>query len=289
MLFNSFYLVIITTFITFLSITFILDGFKISDVKIIRYSQYFVLCLISLYLYFKFFSLPSVYASEKTPPIDPVLSNVNIKITKDAVGSISDGLVTIGSNNRLGATVGATAAAVASVIKTAPIPPIQKVGYVSNIQLFKLLLSNPSSSAGINSPLELNESLLSNSNYVEDLLYSMLTLNVCTLLLFIFFLLSMINKIIFLNGINSNFIDKILPAVYSEKVKSIILSTYKFYSKSNMIYIVFLIIVILISSLASIYFNYELINNFEQISKDYLSFISRENENELIGPPTPLK
>jgi hypothetical protein len=51
--------------------------------------------------------------------------------------------------------------------------------------------------------------------------------------------------------------------------------------KTNKIYTFFLITVLLISSLASIYFTIELINNFEHFSRDYLNFISVNNDKKL--------
>lgn len=303
-LFNNYSLAIIIAFITFVFITLILDNFKFSNVKFIRLVQYFVLGFLFLYLYFKFFSLPTVYAAEKTSPIDPVLSTkIDINITKDAENHLGDGLITIGSNIGLGATVGATAGAVASVVKTAPISPVQKVGAVllgatvgasihvgatainrgrknnneSSTNNNNLLTSDiPSPKYDINSPLESNEIL--SSNYVEDLLYSLLSLNICTLLLFLLFLLSLINKLILVKGINLNFLDaggRILPKIYRERIKSFIFSIYNLSSKTNTIYSVYLIIVLFISCLGSIYFTYELINNFEEFSRDYLNFINK--------------
>jgi hypothetical protein len=300
-LLNNYSLAIIIAFITFVFTTLILDNFKFSNVKFIRLVKYFVLGFLFLYLYFKFFSLPSVYAAEKTPPIDPVLSTkIDINITKDAVNHLGDGLITIGSNIGLGATVGATAGAVASVVKTAPISPVQKVGAVllgatvgasihvgatainrgrknnneSSTNNNNLLTSDiPSPKYDINSPLESNEILT--SNYVEDLLYSLLSLNICTLLLFLLFLLSLINKLILVKGINLNFLDKILPEIYRERIKSFISSIYNLSSKTSTIYSVYLIIVLFISCLGSIYFSYELINNFEEFSRDYLYFINK--------------
>src|SRR5690606_12839461 len=94
-LWSNYSLAIIIAFITFVFITFILDNFKFSNIKFIRFVQYFVLGFLFLYLYFKFFSLPSVYAAEKPPSIDPVLStNVNINITKEVIDRAGDGLIT---------------------------------------------------------------------------------------------------------------------------------------------------------------------------------------------------
>ena len=125
------------------------------------------------------------------------------------------------------------------------------------------------------SSLEVNEILSSNSNYVEDLLYSMLILNTCTLLLFLLFLLSLINKFILMNNINLTFMDKIFSKSYSEKLNNFILYFYKLFGSTNNIYSIFLIILILVSCLSSIYFIYELIDNFEQFSRDYLDFLNK--------------
>jgi len=296
-LFNNYSLVIITAFITFVFITLVLDNFQFSDVKFIRYIQYFVLGFLSIYLYLKFFCLSVSCVYEERPPVDPVLSTkIDINITRDAVSYLGDGLLTIGSNIGLGATVGATAGAVASVLKTAPIPPVQKVGAVlfgaalgagihvgttainrvgnsskeSSTNNNSLLTSDaPSPKYDINSPLESNEILP--SNCAEDLLYSILTLNICTLFLFLLFLLSLISKLILVKGINLEFFDKILPPIYSKRIKSFIIPIYSLSSRTNAIYSVYLIIVILISCLGSIYFTCGLINNFEAFARAYLN------------------
>ena len=78
-LWNNYSLGIITAFIVFLFITFILDNLKLSDDKFLRLIQDFMLGFLFFYLYFKFFSLSSVYTAEKPLSSDPVLStNVNI-------------------------------------------------------------------------------------------------------------------------------------------------------------------------------------------------------------------
>lgn len=87
-------------------------------------------------------------------------------------------------------------------------------------------------------------------------MYSLLTLNVCTLLLFILFILSLINKLLLVKGLNLKIIDKILPFIKSEKLKGFIDSAYQFSDKVNIFYSIFIIIFIFISSLASIYFIY---------------------------------
>ena len=309
-LWDSYSLAVITAFIVFLFITFILDGLKFSDNKFLRYAQYFILSSLFLYIYLNFFSLPITYASEN----DPALT-ANITITKDSMDRLNDNVATIGSslnhlsnsvasvgsNLGLGATVGGLSAATASALKGTAMPPAQRVGAIivtgvvaasihvgvtainrgkkneeSSISENASSNNHVNSNFDINSPLELNETL--SSNYVEDLLYSILSLNICTLLLFLFFLLSLISRLLIINRINLNFIDKVLPIAYSEKIKKFLNSIYGVFGKTNNIYSILLIIVLLISCLGSIYFTYELINNFEVFSKDYLDIINKHKK-----------
>lgn len=297
-LWDNYSLAVITAFIVFLFMTLILDGLKFSDVKFLRYVQYFMLSSLFLYLYINFFSLPIIYAAEK----DPALS-AEMKITKESIDRLSDSIKSVGSNIGLGVTVGGLSAATATALKGTAMPPVQKVGaiLVSGVVAASIHVGvtainrgkkneespasdnslsnhNVDSNFNINSPLELNETLSSNSNYVEDLLYSILSLNICTLLLFLFFLLSLISRLLIINGINLNFIDKILPITYSDKIKKFFISIYGMFSKTNNIYSIFLIIFLLISCLGSIIFTYELINNFEVFSKDYLDFINKHKK-----------
>jgi hypothetical protein len=50
-LWDSYSLAVITAFTVFLFMTLILDGLKFSDVKFLRYAQYFMLSSLFLYLY----------------------------------------------------------------------------------------------------------------------------------------------------------------------------------------------------------------------------------------------
>jgi hypothetical protein len=148
-----------------------------------------------------------------------------VKITKESIDSLSNSIKSVGSNIGLGATVGGLSAATA--LKGTTMPPVQRVGAIivtgvvaasihvgatainrgkkneeSPASKNSLSNHNVNSNFDINSPLELNETLSSNSNYVEDLLYSILSLNICTLLLFLFFLLSLISRLLIINRIN---------------------------------------------------------------------------------------
>lgn len=289
----NYHVAIITAFITFIFMIFILDKFKFSDVKFLRYLQYSALGILFFYIYINFLT----QTTYSTNGEDPIVSTT-VVFSKEGLKHVGDGLMSVGSNIGLGATVGGTAGAVAAVIKSAPIPPAQKVvavligatvggaihmgvtaintGKKNKISGSSDLATETTSSSkyDASSPLEVNELLLNNSNYVEDLLNSILILNICTLLLFLLFLLSLINKVILTKGINLSFINKILPKSYSNKLSNFILYFYKFFGSTNKIYSIFLIIFILLSCLGSIYFVYELISNFEQFSKDYLNFIN---------------
>ena len=116
---------IIVAFITFLTMIFILDNFKFSDIKFIRLLQYSMLGILFFYIYINYLT-QTIYTTEGN---DPTVSTT-VVASKEGLKHIGDGLMSVGSNIGLGATVGGTAGAVASVIKSAPIPPVQKVGAV---------------------------------------------------------------------------------------------------------------------------------------------------------------
>src|SRR6202043_230966 len=69
--------------------------------------------------------------------------------------------------------------------------------------------NEPFTDFSVPSPLELSESSHS-SHFLEELLLCVISLNICSLLLLILFLLALANKFILTKSLNLNFLYKIL-------------------------------------------------------------------------------
>jgi hypothetical protein len=86
-------IVLISSLITFLSLTFILDGFKFSDIKLIRYSQYSMFGCILIGLYIFFIAVP-IYCTGNDPNDEIVSTTINM--SKEGLTIVGEGLKSLG-------------------------------------------------------------------------------------------------------------------------------------------------------------------------------------------------
>lgn len=115
-----------------------LDGFKLSNVKFIKYIQIFSFICIPLYTIYYICNLPYTYTSDiilYTKDNNDVNLHGHVSLNKEAAKEISKGLNTIGSNLVLGATIAGVAIVVGKTIAKSSLPPFQKAGIVSGASL----------------------------------------------------------------------------------------------------------------------------------------------------------
>lgn len=143
--FFNYYVLIVSTFCSFSIFTFLFDGFKFSDIKLIRILQNITIIIILFSLVLSimfFFKLNVIYSSDGSESeISKVVNhaikeknltlNATVNLGTDSVKVLSDGLVSASSNIGLGASIGGVASAVSLVLKTSGIPPMAKVVLVT--------------------------------------------------------------------------------------------------------------------------------------------------------------
>jgi len=324
-------LLIFSILISFLVFTFLLDGFKLSENKIIRRLQVFIfIILIFLFLVIiKEYFFSSIIecagsAANNTPLNNPNINlSGNVTISKQGAEEISKGITNAASNLGLGAAIGGAAAATASLAKSLPLPPMQKVGVAalgaviggtthagvtalnrslaeskSNSTKSTNLFSSGQSSINSSSSAQTSESSFESfsifspkettftesldSNPVETLLSSILTLNVCSLILIFFLILLLSTKIIISKNFEFKWLDSLNQNILGPKgvtLKSFILKSFNYFSlwqnKSSTATIVITLILLLISQTISVYFLSELIHNFESFSQLYLKYLNK--------------
>jgi hypothetical protein len=143
LLVNEYNLLIISAVVSFLILTFLIDGFKVSDNKYIRFLQIILLIIIGalfiIFIYEYFLGTPVECASneegnlsshshlKKDSEINLGL-NGNVVITKEGGEVIAKSINNAANQIGIGATIGGVAAAVGGVLKTTALPPMQKVG-----------------------------------------------------------------------------------------------------------------------------------------------------------------
>jgi hypothetical protein len=316
---NNYIYLIGSIIFSFLFTTLVLDGFKLSEYKIIKWLQLILLpCFGLIFLIvLKEIIFPTIieFASEGPNEIfnSDLLKDTNVKVSGNVSGSviltpesakeISKGISSAASNIGLGAAIGATASAMATCVKSLPIPPVQKVGAVvlgaavggsihvgvtaANRALAEgtnLNSSNPpsptettsaSSEYIVHSPYETAFTDSINSNPVDTLLSSIITLNICNLILIWFLIVSLLSKIALNSNLELKWLDKLLPQPYSNKLKPFINKLLKLFGKSSSINIIIIIILLIISNIGSTYLLTELSNNFETFCKVYLNHINK--------------
>gem|GEM_PF-2312764 len=124
---------ILTILLTSSLTLFYLDGFKFSDIRLIKYIQIFS------FVYIPFHLLICMYNALDKSLLDLINcmaenKDVNlhghVKVDKEAGKAIGQGLQTIGSQIGLGATIAGVATAVSKAITKSGMPPVQKAGII---------------------------------------------------------------------------------------------------------------------------------------------------------------
>lgn len=124
----------------FVVFSFILDGFRLSDYKIVKILQLILLIFI-LILILSVFNSGVIYAAGPSPEERAKLKNlasnssvtINNSITIDKTGAefIAKSINSTASQIELGASIAGVSTAVASLVKGTALPPAAKVGFVA--------------------------------------------------------------------------------------------------------------------------------------------------------------
>jgi hypothetical protein len=308
---NEYYTIVISAIFSFLVFTFLIDGLKFSENKFINILQkilfYILGFILIFFIYQYFFGTIIEWASDvddklttnfkKDSEINVGVSG-NISVSKEGGEAIAKSLNNTAAQIGIGTSIGGVASAVASVVKSTSLPPLQKVGLtlaggaiggaihagttatnraiasgIFNIQSTEN--SGRNSPEGEFSPASPLENLIfnSNDNSVETLLFSIYSLNIISLILFLMLILNLISKLVLNNNLELKWLDKLMPQPYNNKCKKLIINILKYSNKSNTINIAIILILLLISNFGSIYLLTILINNFEIFCKVYLKSI----------------
>jgi hypothetical protein len=309
---NNLFLLIANIFVSFLALKFIINSFNFSDNNIIKFLKNFKLKILFSYLFsfiYYLFLIPIIFCEEN----DEInLSNTNksiikdnnvtlsgnINLNKDSAIELSNGLVKAASNIGLGASIGGVAAAIGTAIKSAPLPPIQKAGLViiggsaggaihtavtaikknaiesintSNLNN-KDIDNAPSPSDFYVSSVNEEFNFIGNSP-LEDLLFSILTLNVINFILIFLLIFNLLNRFFLNKEPELKWIDSIISIRFRNHIRNLILKIIKSNKQISWIYIIIILILLIICQFSSVYFLSELCNNLERFCKGYLKYL----------------
>lgn len=236
--FNDNFLLIFSIIFFFLFFYYIANGFKLSNNKKIKIFQkflFFYLFISFLLCLFSFFSLPIIYCEDNDiietnknnnynkeiseNSNSKIIINGSVVLNKDSAKEISKGIVSGASNVGLGASIGGVAAAVASSIAKAPIPPLQKTALVviggiagsaihtATTSIKKNLTENSLENINPPSPTDFNINSINEEiiiSPIEQLLGSILTLNTISLILIFFLIINFLFIFVFNKDLELN-------------------------------------------------------------------------------------
>ena len=273
---------------------FYIDDFKLSNNKLVKYSQiiifisfiiYIISSIISIYLG-GYILLNDTICHINSDDVKDVLENKDIilkgkvVLDKNAGAEVAKGLSNLGANVGLGACVGALAGGVAKSIAKSSIPPFQKAGLVvasgiagavlhtgaSAINAQTHAASSISKSSGSTGqstlPKDVNQFIGSVNDLtpLEILLQCICILNSLCIWIMIFLSMQIFFKIYLSDKPELKFIDSLLP-FYSEKIKVYISKLIRLNKKLSLFYSIFAIVLLFICMSGSVYFSLELYNN----------------------------
>lgn len=198
----------------------------------------------------------------------------------------------------MGASIGATAAAIGKVATGTPLQKVLTVGLgailggavhvaasSANRSIAESFLESKKQIKGVDippssiSPSSIYEpsffdNLLSN-NPVESFLLAINIINIISFLLIILLIVSLVSKHISKIEYEFKWIDNLIPLAYNSFLKNILNKVLKIWNYSSSINIWLIIILLLISVCASIYFINILILNFESFCELYLKYLNK--------------
>ena len=278
---------------------FYIDDFKLSNNKLVKYSQ--IIIFISFIIYI-IFSIISIYLGDhillnytichiKSDDVKDVLENKDVTLKgkvvldKDAGAEVARGLSNLGTNVGLGACVGALAGGVAK----SSIPPFQKAGLVvasgiagavlhtgaSAINAQTHTANSISKCSGSTSQSTLSKNVNQFIGSVDDLtpleilLQCICILNSLCIWTMIFLSMQIFFKVYLNDKPELKFIDLLLP-FNSDKIKVYIYKLIKLNKNLSLFYSIFAIVLLFICISGSVYFSLELYNNLSSYVDVYI-------------------
>jgi len=222
-----------------------------------------------------------------------------LNLNREAGQEIAKGISIGASNIGLGASIGGVATAAAKVATGSPIQKLAIVGLgavtggmihvaatTSNRAISDTMINNNSNTNIVDStppsPISpssiyessLFESLYNSNNPVESLILSIQLLQIISLALIFLLIVNLFFKYIGNYKFEFKFIDNLLQP-YNTRLKMILQNIINIWSKSSTINIILIIVLLLITTFASIYYMGILINHFEDFIHLYLKYINK--------------
>ena len=272
---------------------FYLNNYKLSNIKLISYIQILSLLSILIYIYYGLFDILNninivYYINDK----NDVNLHGHVSLDKESAKEISKGIGNLGTNIGLAGTVTGVAGAVAKGVSKSSMPPFQKAGLIAaaaglggvihtGASVINRSLNNSNSSSNSNSnslQTGSNNGGNNTSNFmdtfdnlspVEIVLYCINVLSDISIYLIIILCLQLFYKFFVSDKPELRFVNLILSDSLSTKLKALLYKIIKLNKNMSVIWIVFIIILLLISSSAISYFSWQLINNLDLFVSEY--------------------
>ena len=275
------FLLSILSFILFFNFTlFYLDDFKFSTNKYIKFTQVLSPLFILIFIIISYYESISIFNNVlfiDDPNKNPNISiGARVEIGKDAATEISKGISSVGSNVGLAGTVGAVTAGVSKAVAKSSIPPMQKAGIVlggaiigGGIHVAGSALNRLNSATGFstnnasdnNIPKLLDDS--SNSGLKDLILGIDMITYACFSLVIILSLMILFKFYLDENNIKFN-LSSLLGTKTNNTLHYYFIQIIKFNKKTNNVYIIILLFLLLIGLGFNCYFVTELYNNLDK-------------------------
>ena len=256
-----------------------LDDWKLSDYKIIRYTQIFSFLGVPLsIIYYVYYMLSvldiSIYISDK----DDIHLHGHVSVNKEGAKLLSHGMSTIGSQIGLGASIAGVGMAVSKGLAKSAVPPVQKAGIIigasiiggithssiSNMNKARALneLNNYNNIANINSntPKLLDDNIISSP--LDNLLSNLEILSYTCLSLLIILSIQIIFKFYLKDNVNLNFTN-ILGNYINNKTEFYINKVIFLNKKMSSIYILIILLLLMFSMCLIAYISADVYNNIK--------------------------
>ena len=274
---------------------FMLDGFKFSKNKNIKYLQIVLFSMFIFYLFSWFYQNSLVLPILNINPEDlnnktDIVLKGKVVLDKQAAAEVAEGISSLGSNVGFAATVGALAGSISKGVAKTSLPPIQKAGIIMAGGLAGAVLhvggsainaqthaaarlkqhsNNPENLSNINTTNDLLKnaeikkfmgSSIDSSSPLEILLWCINTLSKISLILIVIIIIQIIFRYFLIDQSKLKFLDNLFPST-SNKIKSFVNKLINLNKSVNLIYLILAIIILLICTLGIFYFSLELSNN----------------------------
>lgn len=296
----NFYLIFINSFLFSLSLTlFYLDGFKFSNIKVLKLIQ--IISFVYIFILFLYcmcdiskISLYDIICNMADNKNDKDINlHGHVSVSTEAAKVLNQGLQTATSNIGLAGTIAGVSTAVGKAIAKSGIPPLQKAGIIMSTGLLSgighSLISNVNKSASngnnlITSSASSSNSqvhnFLNNSNLspLQQFLYDGEMMNYVCLSLIYFLIIQLIFKLYFKDSIKLSFL-KYLSSNVIIKIESYLNKIIKLNKQMSIIWIWYILIVIFLGLNVSAYALHNISIYIDNYINGHISFYPSFSEN----------